>query len=183
MTNVTTSEHHHDPGGRVRIAWPATSVVQCRFSPCGCYRYELSEVWDAAKPLVMWLLMNPSVAGIDYSDPTLRRTGDFARRWGYGGQLVGNVCAYRATDKRRLLAVADPVGPENDRAILCMASRAAIVILAYGLLPKPLRARGDEATAKLHAIGISLHVIRLTKDGTPVHPLYLPGNLRPTSLV
>ena len=177
---MSTSEHHHDPGGRVRIAWPSKSVVQCRFSPCGRYRYELSEVWDTTKPLVMWLLMNPSVAGMSYSDPTLRRTGDFSRAWGYGGQLVGNVCAYRATDKSKLLEVADPVGSENDAALLSMAVRAAIVVLAHGVLPNPLlRLRSSEIADKLVNSGVSLNILRQAKIGTPMHPLYLPGNLRP----
>ena len=179
-TRMTTSEHRHDPGGRVRIAWPAKSVVQCRFSACGYYRYELSEVWDATKPLVMWLLMNPSVAGMDYSDPTLRRTGDFARCWGYGGQLVGNVCAYRATDKNRLLEVADPVGPENHAALAAMAARAGIVVLAYGVLPGRLRECGITSVTKIRAWHPNkLHVLRLTKNGIPMHPLYLPGQLCP----
>jgi hypothetical protein len=42
--------------------------------------------------------MNPSVACEDYSDPTLRKTGKFSRTWGYGGQLIGNLYAYHATD-------------------------------------------------------------------------------------
>jgi hypothetical protein len=78
----------------------------------------------------MWLLMNPSVACVDHADPTLRKTGSFSRRWGYGGQLVGNVHAYRATDKMRLLEVEDPVGPENDQMIASMAEEASMVILA-----------------------------------------------------
>ena len=89
------------------------SRVSAVFSECQQYRCQLREIWDASKPLVLWLLMNPSVACIDHSDPTLRRTGKFARSWGYGGQLVGNVHACRATSKKRLLEVADPIGPEN----------------------------------------------------------------------
>lgn len=43
--------------------------------------------------LVVFLLMNPSVAGVEHADPTLIKTGKYARAWGYGGQLVGNVHA------------------------------------------------------------------------------------------
>jgi len=89
----------HDAGGKARPAWPADSTVTALFSECQQYRYQLSEVWDKNTPLVLWLLMNPSVACTEFSDPTLRKTGKFARSWGYGGQLVGNVHAYRATDK------------------------------------------------------------------------------------
>lgn len=168
----------HDAGGKSRPAWPSGSTVSAVFSECQQYRYQLREIWDSARPLVLWLLMNPSVACLDHSDPTLRKTGAFARAWGYGGQLVGNVHAYRATDKSRLLEVADPVGPKNDWMILEMAAKAKTVVLAYRQPPEGLRARGAElVTLLLHHPGLC-H-LRLAQDGTPVHPLYLPSTLRP----
>ena len=168
----------HDPAGKLRPAWPADSTITAVFSECQRYRYQLREIWDASQPLVLWLLMNPSVACTEYSDPTLRRTGNFARTWGYGGQLIGNVHAYRATDKNRLLEVTDPVGPENDQMILAMAAEAKIIVLAYGQPPKALRARGQELVSRLRHHP-NLSYLRLAQDGTPVHPLYLPSNLRP----
>ena len=168
----------HDPGGKVRPAWPADSRVTAVFSECQQYRYQLQEIWDSSKPLVLWLLMNPSVACEDFSDPTLRKTGSFSRSWGYGGQLVGNVHAHRATNKDRLLDVDDPVGPDNDRMILKMAARAKTIVLAYGQPPKALRSRGAELVSLLGKHRGLSH-LRLAKDGTPVHPLYLPGALLP----
>lgn len=129
-TRLARAVQEHDAGGKSRPAWPSDSAVSAVFSECQKYRYQLREIWDASKPLVLWLLMNPSVACTDYSDPTLRKTGKFSRAWGYGGQLVGNVHAYRATDKSRLLEVTDPVGPENDRMILELAAEAKTVVLA-----------------------------------------------------
>lgn len=168
----------HDAGGRRRPPWPADSKVTATFSDCGRYRYQLREVWDRSGPVVLWLMMNPSVACLEYSDPTLRRTGTFARRWGYGGQLVGNVHAYRTTNKNRLLDVTDPVGPENDRVIMEMANEASVVILAHGQPPRPLRSRGDDVINLLrHHPGLCY--LRLSRHGTPVHPLYLPGHLEP----
>lgn len=178
---MSTASEKHDAGGKSRPAWPSDSIVTARFSECDNekYRYELTEIWDESKPLVLWILMNPSVACLDYSDPTLRKTGQFSRTWGYGGQLVGNVHAYRATDKKKLLKVADPVGPENDKSILLMASRAQTVVLAYGQPPKELQHRGQEV-ANLLRQHPGLCYLRLAKDGiTPFHPLYLPGDLLP----
>ena len=45
----------------------------------------------------------PFGSGVEHADPTLIKTGKYARAWGYGGQLVGNVHAYRVTDSRRLV--------------------------------------------------------------------------------
>ncbi len=177
-SNTSSTAKNHDAGGKVRPPWPADSVVSSVFSECERYRYQLREVWDTTRPLILWLLMNPSVACTDHSDPTLRRTGNFARAWGYGGQLVGNVHAYRATDKYRLLDVADPIGPQNDQMILEMATEAKTVVLAYGQPPKALRSRGEVVVNLLRHHGELCH-LRLTQDGTPEHPLYLPSNLRP----
>lgn len=169
----------HDAGGKSRPAWPRDSKVSARFSECNQYRYELAEIWDESKPLVLWLLMNPSVACLDYADPTLIKTGKFARSWGYGGQLIGNVHAYRTTDKMGLLKVADPVGPKNDKSILRMAGLAKTVVLAYGQPPKKLKGRGPKVVEMLSR-HLALCCLKLAKDGTtPWHPLYLRGDLQP----
>ena len=176
--NTGAVSEKHNPGGKVRPSWPADSKVKAVFSDCEQYRYQLSEVWDSAKPLVLWVLMNPSVACTAYSDPTLRKTGRFARAWGYGWQLVWNDHAYRATNKKELLEVADPVGPENDQHIMTMAARAKTVVLAYGQPPKALRQRAVQVVDMLAQHPELCH-LRLAKDGTPMHPLYLPNALRP----
>lgn len=173
-----TTSSKHDPGGKARPAWPEDSQVTAVFSKCQRYRYQLREIWEPSGPLVFWLLMNPSVACLDFSDPTLRKTGKFARSWGFGGQLVGNVHAYRATDKNRLLEVKDPVGPRNDRMILKMADQAETVVLAYGQPPKALRPRSQKVVELLRNHPRLCH-LRLSKDGTPMHPLYLPNTLIP----
>lgn len=168
-----TQAHNHDPGGKSKPAWPTDSEVEAIFSDCGLYRYSLSEIWDRSLPIIMWVLMNPSVACIDFSDPTLRKTGKFARRWGYGGQLVGNVHAYRATDAKKLLKVEDPVGSENDQHLLRMASIATEVVLAYGKPPRQLQSRGCEVVCIL-ANHSRVSCLTILKDGTtPKHPLYV----------
>jgi hypothetical protein len=164
----------HDPGGKSKPAWPIGSKVDASFSHCGRYRWLLSEIWDDTLPVVGWILMNPSVAGIKFADPTLIKTGKFTRRWGYGGQLIANASAYRITDSRRLCEVADPIGPENDAAILAMARRSGTVVLAFGQPPRALRNRGLDVIQMLRAAGVTLKCLRLAQDGrSPWHPLYL----------
>lgn len=173
----------HDPGGKSKPRWPEGSVVTARFSPCQRYRYELAEIWNPERPLVMWLLMNPSVASIEHADPTLIRTSHFSRAWGYGGQLIGNVHGYRATDKNRLLEVDDPIGPDNIAALSKMAATAEKVIAGFGQPPRALRHNGPNILRHLAGENASkLFCLRLAKDGTPCHPLYLPGDLQPFAI-
>lgn len=90
--------------------------------------------------------MNPSTADPMVDDPTVAKCGRFARRWGYGGLLVGDTFAYRATDQARLAEIEDPVGPDNDNHLLTMAAEASLVVFAYGK-PKHRTLRGSRSDA------------------------------------
>ncbi|MGH9578876.1 MAG: DUF1643 domain-containing protein, partial [Terriglobales bacterium] len=111
-------------------------------------------------------------------DPTCSRARDFAERWGYGALVVTNVFAWRATDPVALRAACDPVGPENDRAILRAAREAAIVVCAWGNHGTHL-GRADVVVRLLGRARARLHALRVNGTGEPAHPLYLPGALRP----
>jgi hypothetical protein len=182
MFNEIDMAPRHDPGGKVRLALKhdvkSSAVFGGRSKE---YRYRLTRTWDAEKPHAMFVMMNPSTADPLVDDPTVAKCGRFARAWGYGGIYVGNTFAYRATDQARLLQIADPVGPENDQHLVEMAKVAVMVIFAYGK-PRhaPLRARGPElARLLVDKAGVKPHTLRLSKDGTPWHPLYLPETLKP----
>ena len=72
-----------------------------RLSECGRYRYSLWRVWDAGLPSLAWCLLNPSTADAEREDATTRRLRGFCRAWGYGGYLLVNLFALRATDPAR----------------------------------------------------------------------------------
>lgn len=176
----------HNPGGLSKPAWDQRSIVTAVFSDCDRYRYELIETWDPRGPKVMFLLMNPSVAGIEHADPTLIRTGNYACKWGYGCQMIGNVHAYRVTDSKELLKVDDPIGPDNDETILRMARECSEIILGYGMPPgRPSHViiatqRSKRIVRVLRNAGANLKYLALCMDGiTPRHPLYLKGDLIP----
>jgi len=144
------------------------------------YRYRLSRTWDGAKPFALFVLMNPSTADPNSDDPTVAKCCRFAQAWGYGGIVVANTFAYRCTDQKRLLEIADPIGAENDKHIIETAKKAAIVVFAYGEPHRALRDRGP-ALAKLliEKAHVRPHVLSLGKKGTPKHPLYLKETLKP----
>ncbi|MBV7542069.1 hypothetical protein [Acidovorax sp. sic0104] len=59
-------------------AMAAPETFYGAFSPCEQFRYLLVHIWDAGKPVLPWILFNPSQAGrvtergIVKSDPTAR---------------------------------------------------------------------------------------------------------------
>jgi hypothetical protein len=141
----------------------------------GRYRYSLERVWDAAKPTAVFIMLNPSTADANADDPTIRRCRGFAQALGYGGFVVGNLFAYRATDPGALLDVADPVGPENDATILQLAARGdGRIICAWGT-GGALKQRGRAVTLMLRDAGYeTMRIGAPTAGGNPRHPLYLP---------
>lgn len=151
------------------------------------YRYSLdwhmpSLLDEPERPAVMFLLMNPSVASHDSADRTVLKCWRFARAWNYSRMLIGNSAAYRATDQKRLAEVPDPVGKYNSWWLRRMAEKSDLIVVAHGKPHVPAaRQFGPSAVRLLREAGHALHVLRLLADGTPEHPLYLPGKLTPTA--
>jgi hypothetical protein len=150
-------------------------------SECGQYRYELRRIWDESKPKVMFLMLNPSTADANIDDPTIRRCVAFAKSWGYGGILVGNLFAYRATEPKILLTVNDPIGQENLTYLKAMYNESKIVICAWGnsKIVEKLGKKIGNYYKILREIIERIYYLELSNDGTPKHPLYLKKDLQP----
>lgn len=154
-------------------------------SRCGTYRYRLDREWDQDGGRVAFIMLNPSTADANIDDPTIRRCIAFAKSWGYGGLVVGNLWAYRATDPKDLKRVlkewdggVKARGPENYYYLQEMCAQASRVVCAWG--PNgAIDGRSDQVRNLLFAWHVMPHYLRLTKDGHPGHPLYLPGSLTP----
>ena len=142
-------------------------------SDCGNYRYRLERRWSA-RPLLSYIMLNPSTADGNADDPTIRRCMGFARREGAGGIVVGNLYAFRATNPRVLLLASDPVGPENLQAIRRIAADAMQtgmpIVAAWGA------GMNGAAVWVMNVIrdsGATVKCLGVTADGSPRHPLYV----------
>jgi hypothetical protein len=142
------------------------------FSPCLRYRYSLWRIWNPELPVCMFLMLNPSTADDQENDSTVERCQRRAVQMGYGGLRVANLFAWRSTDRSVLAGLEDPVGPNNDAAILQAARSSAIVICAWGADGKLLQ-RDRIVVDYLHRNGFSLHALSINLDGSPKHPLYV----------
>ena len=150
------------------------------FSACRRWRYLLWRRWDESKPAANFLMLNPSTADERVLDPSCTRARNYAARWGFGGVLITNIFAWRATDPEEMKAARDPVGRANDRAILRAAREAKIVVCAWGNHGEHL-GRAAQVSEMLRRENVPLHVLRRNGAGEPAHPLYLPGVLKPIS--
>lgn len=149
-------------------------------SPCERYRYHLVRTWDAAKPPMIFVMLNPSTADHMQDDPTIRKCIGFARKYNCGAVEVFNLFAYRATKPADLKAAGWDVGPRNDSIILTRLHAIKqrwgniAVVLAWGANARGRPQRAIEMVYKLQDNGYRLQCLKLLDDNTPAHPLMLP---------
>jgi hypothetical protein len=145
------------------------------FSACRKYRYYLWRIWDETKPMVAFIGLNPSTANESENDPTIRRVVSFANSWGFGGVYMLNLFAYCSPYPKELNVCDDPVF-DNDYYLKFIASTVDEIIFAWG----------NYKEAKERSIHVSkmfpdAKCLIKNNDGTPRHPLYVPGNTKPIS--
>lgn len=150
-------------------------------SRCGRYRYRLSRHWGNGAEAT-FIMLNPSTADAENDDPTIRKCIGFARRWGLDGIYVGNLFAVRATDPADMKASTDPVGPDNRDYLEWMCERAAknggVLICAWGAHGRYIE-QDRTFLGWMDMLDITPKALRLTKDGSPGHPLYIPYDAQP----
>ena len=102
-------------------------IEDAKISDCGQYRYMLKRIWEQGKPLVLFICLNPSTADVEQDDPTVRKCISLARDLGYGGLIMANLFAFRATKPKDLKSARNPVGPENDAWLRKLRKQASVV--------------------------------------------------------
>lgn len=143
-------------------------------SKCRSYRYALWRTWDESKPKVLFIGLNPSTADESTDDQTVRRCIGFAKQWGYGGIVMGNLFAFRSPSPSVMMAAAEPIGPENDTWLRRLQQEAKLTVAVWGNAGSH-RNRYTEVMSLFP----NLTCLRITKQGQPGHILYLPSDLKP----
>lgn len=151
-----------------------------KFSACMVYRYRLWRRWGDGD-MVNWICLNPSIADHLRDDPTVARLCHRSQELGYGGLFVTNLFAFRATDPKEMKAASDPIGRGNDAEIIAASWESALTVVAWGTHGKYM-GRGEYVLELLAEADIVPHALKLSKDGMPSHPLYLPYSLKPVPL-
>ena len=112
----------------------ASGLSDCYvYSPGRAYRYAFVRWWDAGRPLVLWVVINPGKGDTEnHRRPTLERCIAWSRAWGAGGLAFANLFAFRHNKPRGLRGEVDPVGPHNDAALLALGHVAWRTVAAWG---------------------------------------------------
>ena len=142
------------------------------FSQDGKHRYRLWRIWDANKPLVMFIGLNPSTANESDNDPTIKSVIRIAKHNGYGGVYMMNCWTYISTDPDKLKASKANL-EWNDNLITVTASLCKDVVFAWGNFQIVKVLGRDKELTKMFRNALC---IKQNKNGSPVHPLYQPSN-------
>ncbi|MCP3721768.1 DUF1643 domain-containing protein [Paraburkholderia sp. CNPSo 3272] len=145
-------------------------------SRCCSYRYRLEREVRSTGIVVAFFGVNPSRADASVRDQTDWKWTAFSHRWGARKYVAGNPFAFRTPYVEDLVAVVDPVGPENDAHLAQIIADADLLVPCWSdrkKLPHVLRPRLDAVAEMLRVSAKPLMVFGLTKGGDPKHPLML----------
>ena len=107
-------------------------------------------------------------------DPTCNKEVRFARRWGFTRYVKTNILDWRATNPRDVPhdpAVAS--SPDNLRFLLEEAAQVDEILMAYGKLHKRYLDVVTQTVSALRRTGKPMNCLKLNKDGSAQHPLYI----------
>lgn len=177
------------------------------FSDDADYRYRLWRCWNPELPRACFVLLNPSTADEIENDPTIERQQRRVMQWSkakggfdsslfpgdlwyvappelrrFGSIEIVNAFAYRSTDPGSLYIVDDPVGADNDTAILNATTYAhgsgGIIVCGWGSHAE-FGERDFELRKFFRRHNLPVSAFKINAGGTPSHPLYLPYSMRP----
>lgn len=145
------------------------------YSKCERYRYQLTREWDPEGRKMLFVLLNPSPITERQKDPVVERCERKARRQGYGTLRICNLFAWRDWDPEEMKAVESPVGADNDSFLRESCEWADGIVAAWGDDGEHM-GRGAEVRSMLEKSGKDIMILRLTRHGHPIHPLYVPDD-------
>lgn len=179
MSDESNEDAHalHNPGGKVHIRLPDGIIGGATFSSCGRYRHTLTRDWtaDGVEPrTIMFVGQNPSVARAEISDPTCDKEVRFAKRWGFTRYVKTNMLDWRATNPKDVPHnSADACSTKNLPAILREAEHSDEILMAFGKIHKRHAQTVNQTIQALRETGKPLTCLKLNKDGSAQHPLYI----------
>lgn len=168
----------HSIFGETESGDPAAWAIFSEDQRC---RFELGRVLAPEGPRMLFVMLNPSTATAEVSDPTITRCMGFARREKCGTLVVCNLSAWRATLPATLWAEYEQwqhTQYENLETIFQGMKTADMIVCAWG--SHGGRAELVRQKVAIHAkaceLGKPLLCLGTTNAGEPRHPLYIKAD-------
>ncbi|WP_320664788.1 DUF1643 domain-containing protein [Prochlorococcus sp. MIT 1223] len=153
-------------------------------SKCGLYRLRLDELLPISGRSLVFIGLNPSKGDSYTNDKTLIRLKTFSKEWGYEKLTVVNLFSRISKDPNMIKKARNPIGNFNNEILDDVIKEWSMnskvdMWLAWG--NKGALLNRDKAIIKKiksYTNNIEkennkrLYVLKLTKEGQPMHPLY-----------
>jgi len=158
--------------------------MDAKLSADGTYRHVLTRTWRRAPGMkkVCFIMLNPSTADGLSDDATIRKCVALSKRWKYDALAVVNLFDIRTSSPTIMKRSTAPCSKDNNHYIRDTANRidrsGGIVVAAWGTHGTH-QGRNAEVMHELELDGTNLYALKLSKDGHPYHPLYLPMDTKP----
>ena len=140
-------------------------IREAKFCEAKKNRYFLKREWDNSKGLLLYIMLNPSVADEKKDDPTIRRLINFTQKFDYGGFLVGNIFT-KITPNPKELDKFKGMSDKNFEELIKLINKVDQIVYAWG--------NSVEEPQLLKKLVLSPKCFGKNVNGTPKHPLYLP---------
>jgi hypothetical protein len=125
----------------------------------------------------MFIGLNPSRANEVSLDPTITRVRRFTADFGYGGFYMMNLFSYVTPFPAKLIET-NMNTTLNDHWLKEVGDQCRDVIFAWGTFKE-----AQERAKQVIAMFPEAKALIINKDGSPRHPLYVPGNVKPIKFV
>jgi hypothetical protein len=136
----------------------------------GKRRYRLWRIWEPQKPLLLYVLLNPSHADADANDRTVAKLIQFTKNGGYGGFYLGNIHSYITSNPKKLIHHLIPDEKANIGHLKAMKSKCEKVVFGWG--------NAAEIPHWIKPIIDRPYCFGINHNGSPKHPLYLSYQTR-----
>jgi len=151
-------------------------IKQATFSQDRKRRFDLIRDWrdeiGVPDKTALFVMLNPSKAGENEDDPTVRKVMGFARRWGFGRVVLVNLNPIVSTDPWELPPW-NGIDIANKLFIERWMQDVDLVVCAWGSPPSAICrkiAMEELIYSFRQVVRTCLHCIGLTKGGFPLHP-------------
>lgn len=145
------------------------------FSECGKYRFVLWRKWDAARPMLMFIGLNPSTANQIRDDNTITKVKKIAYNCHYGGVYMLNLFAYVTPYPKELRQNAEEQRI-NDQYLIEYSQKSERIVFAWGRFKE-----AQERAEKVMAQFPNAAALGTNQDGSPCHPLFQKDRSVPMS--
>ena len=142
-------------------------IREAKFCNTKKNRYFLKREWDNSKGLLLYIMLNPSVADEIKDDPTIRRLINFTKKFDYGGFLVGNIFT-KITPNPKDIDRSKGISDKNFEELFKLINKVDHIVYAWG--------NTVEEPKLLKELVLSPKCFGKNLNGTPKHPLYIPKN-------